>query len=138
MNIDIFYSELEREIQFLKDNLTDEEKGRLDFDALVPEDPSFCVYGQATGECFSKRAGELIVSLDPIVMYEGVGSYGFVDVVNAKQFRAAKLRLIDQYISFTALELFIVNSRDGDNEKIIQFIKGELNEMPELLLSATN
>ena len=49
------------EAEKLKIHATPEETGRLDFKTLRHATRERCIYGQMTGDCFSERAGELII-----------------------------------------------------------------------------
>lgn len=44
----------------LREALTVEEAFNLDFETLEPDRPKLCIYGQATGDCYSERAAFLI------------------------------------------------------------------------------
>lgn len=48
------------EATLLKQHATPEEIELLDIDELDPNQPSNCIYGQMTGDCFSPRAHELL------------------------------------------------------------------------------
>ena len=49
------------EAEKLKIHATPEELEKLDSSELDPEHTELCIYGQMTGDCFSERAGELII-----------------------------------------------------------------------------
>ena len=54
--------EVRKEAEFLRDNLTKEEKDRIVLEKLNGWDSELCIYGLATGDCFSERS-EYLTSL---------------------------------------------------------------------------
>ncbi len=49
-----------KEALLLRKHATKKEKDKLDYYWLKSRDPSGCVYGQMTGNCWSERAAQLI------------------------------------------------------------------------------
>lgn len=101
--------EVVREIEFLKTELTVEEKGKLNFYTLKPLSEKHCIYGQATGNCESPRA------------------------IDLKEKGKIKLNRVN----YSQLEEFIWPSSSNCiyNEDILNYIKGDLDKLPELKLA---
>lgn len=48
------------EVEKLRIHATEEERNRLDFDSLDSNHTGLCIYGQMTGNCYSKRSHDLL------------------------------------------------------------------------------
>ena len=55
-----FIADVLYEATVLRNEMTDTEKSRLNFDTLSPEYLDKCIYGQATGHCGTRRAKKLM------------------------------------------------------------------------------
>jgi hypothetical protein len=55
-----FLQDVRTEVESLKANATQEEVGKLDIETFDPDSQKFCIYGQMTGNCSSKRAKQLM------------------------------------------------------------------------------
>jgi hypothetical protein len=53
---------VKEECDKLKNTLTDDEKSRIRPGRLDPLNPNMCLYGQITGNCYSRRAQDLIIA----------------------------------------------------------------------------
>ena len=98
-----------REIETLREHATAEEKARLDYIAFDPNNGRTCIYGQMTGHCNSERANELM----------GLSTY------------ESLLRDDDLCEHLSPLEVYICDHPKW-NWHILQYIKGEINELPDL------
>ena len=56
-----FLNAVIHEVEQLKIYTTDEEKNMLNYNRLEPKNRYKCIYGMATGSCFSVRASDLIL-----------------------------------------------------------------------------
>lgn len=52
--------DVRKEAEALRVHATKEELGRLELDKLQPSNEDYCIFGLMTGNCYSKRAAELI------------------------------------------------------------------------------
>jgi len=108
----------------LRNNATKEELSRLDFSNLNSQNSETCIYGQMTGYCFSKRANELIInSCKRVYIHDDADIYK--SKLNGKP---TKNR--DDY--WSPIEVFIdqdINKKNGNNELLVKFLKGEINEL---------
>jgi|SRR6478609_2101100 len=57
-----------KEMILLKQHVTPEEINKLDYSMLIPEQRDSCIYGQMTGDCFSRRATDLIKKCCPTML----------------------------------------------------------------------
>lgn len=110
MKAEDFLLEVIKEVEHLRDNATQDEKDRLNFDSFDFTNSNRCIYGLMTGHCSSERAKELY----------------------PKNIRGLNLHCdIENGTNFTCLEryLFIVATSDYRkskmHENIIDYIKGE-------------
>lgn len=116
------------EAKALRRNATTEEKERLDFDTLNPKKGDYCVYGQLCHNCFRPRAVELMRKCaSRVYNYESftnLENTGRVDEANGPAENK------DRDTFWSPIEVFIVQkNNEKNNKKLIQYIKGETNEL---------
>ena len=116
------------EILALRTRLTEDERARLDFDKLDPQNTHCCIYGQATGDCYSERAFKLISDC----------GHAFTDVdISDEVWKLTKEPLIESSYqetrSHTALEYWIIR-HPRYNEAILTYLKLQTEELPLLVL----
>lgn len=123
-------AELERkawqEATRLKRQVTTEEINRLDLETLDPSKRVFCIYGQMTGDCYSKRAEYL---LDKCALpYEGDleqwDNNGTRYYWRSWEGFFARLLGKSDQREFSFLEAYIAQP-EADNAKLIAFLKDE-------------
>jgi hypothetical protein len=107
------------EIENIKQKATAEEIGKLNFYHLLPMYKTDCIYGQMTGNCYSARAKELKQN-----RFQDVPDYDYT-------YTEAKKKFMVRGDNFSALEVYIV-LKDSKNKEVIQYLKGEINELPKL------
>jgi hypothetical protein len=112
------------EAKLLKKHLTQVEKDRLYVSSFRPKQRDGCIYGLATGDCYSGRASELIqlcakrsyVYKDPVMLMESC-------VLNGK---ITKARDMDEY--FSPIEILIVQgsqfTKKSNGQAIINYLRG--------------
>src|SRR5690606_22686038 len=108
---------VKNEAELLKKYATDEEILRLSFDGLDPMRGNKCIYGQMAGDCYSRRAIELL-NLCAKPYSQRLGGYvESGDDLFEKYYRA-----------FSPIELYI--SLDGArNKELISYLKDETNTL---------
>lgn len=109
-----------KEASKLRIHLTQEEKESLDFETLDAGKPILCIYGQATGSCWSERADYLISKCA-----SKIRSFSRLDCIASEE---GKPRLTND--NFTFLEVCIFQHPQY-NRHFIDFIKGNIDAMPE-------
>ena len=105
---------VKQEAENLKKYALKKELKRLDFSNLYPQSYRACIYGQMTGDCYSKRAAELLNKCAQ--PYSGkVQKY--LSPEN-KKFKDGFIR------NFSPIEFYI--AQDGaESEALINFLKGK-------------
>lgn len=115
-----------KEAKVLKRRATKQELSILDINRLVPTSASHCIYGQMTGNCFSDRAIELIEKCASRV-YRG-------DIVGVSQVERRHLngtpKKKSRYEYWSPIEVFIAKNDYKMNNRLIQFLKGEIKSLP--------
>ena len=109
----------------LRKNAKQSELNKLNFDNLHSTDQQLCIYGQMTGTCFSDRTTELIQTSCKRVYKSGRGAIG-----NSKLNGNPTEENRDNY--WSPIEVFIdknENQTNGNNELLVKFLKGEINEL---------
>lgn len=112
----------------LKVKATREELFILDIYQLDPHDPMRCIYGQMTGDCYSPRATELIVSCCARVFKAEKGALQDFDIDNLNGAPEPDKR--GDY--YSAIETFIDcprNKRNGNNAALVAFLRGETDTL---------
>ncbi len=101
--------EVIREIETIRQHATEEEKARLNWEDFHPSSDENCIYGLMTGHCDSVRARQLArMSGNEKSIHPAGWSY-----------------------QVSPMEIFI-HDHEELNFEIIQYIKGEINELPDL------
>lgn len=123
MDVNHFLRLVREELDRIKSNATAEEIGRLDFSTLDHESKSSCIYGQMTGNCHSDRAFEImdksLISLNTELPK---------DDLKLNHFGPNNL-LSNKYPRFTYLEQYLFWSSSSTDEKIISYLKGEIDDI---------
>ena len=124
------------EASLISQHATEEEKGRLIFKDLSPGSMYRCVYGQMTGNCFSRRAVELLnlcakpYTLSPENLIEPKNpEEGFIFEPNCAM------------RCFSALEYFISRHENKryNNAHLIDFIQGRIRKFnPKAFININN
>lgn len=136
-----FIWEVINEAVALRQHATRAELASLDFESFDPMWPSSCIYGQATGNCFSTRASQLIVLCCPRYFYPAaiknenalkaiVRNANGTEVPNFKQIRAEGRRSFhsSETMYYSAIEAYIV-MRGAKNGNLIAYLRGETEEL---------
>jgi hypothetical protein len=105
------------ELDNIKEKATEEEIGNLDFVGFNQEMPRNCIYGQMTGECDSDRAHELQVKT-----FSDIGFDWFCG-----EFLTFSSQSMEKGNEFTYLEKYLFMVKSPQHEKIIQYLKSEIN-----------
>ena len=100
---------------------TAKERAKLDFKDLMPQSHTHCIYGQMTGDCFSKRATKLL-NLCAIPYSSKIEDK---EPPIAKAFVASDDRVdVEHKMAFSPIEFYIVHAHD-ENATLIAFLRGE-------------
>jgi len=123
------YPLVKKEAKALRAHLTQKEKDKLDFKFLDPDCPYTCVYGQATGDCYSKRAVDLIkkhcTKVYKVVTEEKILTNA---VLNGTPIGKKRTHTTVEF--FSPIEIMIFQKGQKRNtKKLIQYIKGEIKEL---------
>jgi hypothetical protein len=115
-----------KEATKLRKEVTESELGNLSIHLsnLNPDNPSRCIYGQMTGNCFSKRANKLIVKCAERVysIDEERGGSLFDDAkLNGKPKKTKRRH--GKYFSPIEMYIYLSNSKKG-KKALLQYIKG--------------
>jgi hypothetical protein len=115
-----------KEATKLRKEATESELGNLSIhlSLLNPDSRSRCIYGQMTGDCFSKRANKLIVKCAERVYSidkDGSGSLFDNAKLNGKPKKTKKR--IGKYFSPIEMYIYLSNSKKG-KKALLQYIKG--------------
>lgn len=109
-----FLEDVAKEARALKKHATKEEKEKLDFSNLWPNDVTLCVYGQMTGYCDSPRATELIKACTKKFFFDSHNGFAYTDEFS-------------EYL-WSPLERYITHD-DAQNKNLIDFLKGERKDL---------
>ena len=138
--------DVRKEAEALRVHATKEEISNLDIEILVPEYYDQCIYGLMTGDCFSRRASELIFNCchrffksnddaDNHFITE-VPRGRFQEFVNGQKIEGVETSS-DLHVHreecgshFSAIEAYIL-SPEANNANLISYLRGE-TEMLEL------
>lgn len=116
----------------LRKHATKEERSNLNFENLNPDSQRRCIYGQMTGDCFSERAKKLIEkSCRRVYSTNGKFADAKLNGSPVGKYRATNGgRLFGQNTDYwSPIELFISKATSRMNQKLIQFIKGEIKSL---------
>lgn len=112
----------------LKIHTTVEEKADLNFETFDPKRPAYCVYGQLTGSCFSKRAAQLIeLCAERVYIAEDNLQPMDCQKLNGKPQPGDRTSIRTEY--WSPIEVFIQLAEPEMNEKLLQYIKGDINTL---------
>lgn len=110
-----FFKEVKVELDAIKKNATQEEIQKLDFTDFNHQKVGRCIYGQMTGYCFSKRANE--------IQKKKYKDLGFIIDTSFEGHNFTKGN------KYTALEKYLFMVSPDKHLEIIQYLKGEINEI---------
>lgn len=117
---------VKKEAENLKGRLKLKERNKLNFTTLNPNFPSYCIYGQATGNCESERANFLIRNCCERVYEVTTKANRFETCkLNGKPKKVPDNDRLDMY--FSPIELYIYqNTIKGKkyNKILIDYLKG--------------
>ncbi len=110
----------------LKKTANEHELSNLNYNTLNPTKVDRCIYGQMTGDCFGFRATELIEKCCKIVIEDKfqLGNNLISNIIDPK-----KSHRINYY---SPIEEFIYNGdneANGNNERLIDFLKGKTDKL---------
>ncbi len=120
-----FLDMVQIELDTIKQNATQEEINKLNFDSFNFCNASDCIYGQMTGKCNSDRAKQLYPKSFALV-------YNLASINETNRFKQQSLNKGDFY---TPLEkyLFMVRTNNGYKSKkhkeVIDYLKNEITEI---------
>lgn len=144
-----FLNDVEYEVKMLKKHATEKELDKMDFNKLNSQHPEFCIYGQITGDCQSKRAKILMDKSCIRVMDIGGGARDllkktFLEIkkgINGKNNGQGWLndggdrdhvslfgKGSRDYRYLSVLEGYIC-TKGAKTEHIIQYLKGEIETL---------
>lgn len=130
---DQFIWEVINEAIALRKHATKEERGRLDFSKLRVMSQWECIYGQITGDCFSRRAAELIALCCTRYFHSGAVRHGnymgqVIDNANGTKkpidFISTRSGNALGYKYYSAIEAYITLP-DAKNKNLIAYLRGE-------------
>lgn len=124
MDVNDFLRLVREELDLIKANATKEEISRLDFDTFNYENRGQCIYGQMTGNCFSKRASEIMgkkISTLDTDLPKNNPNFNF-DHFDPDKSLGVPLR-------YTYLEQYLFWSSSLVHSKIISYLKGEIDDI---------
>lgn len=117
-------AEVRKEAEALREQATDIELERLNFNRLEPMSRSYCIYGQIAGDCRSQRATELLKAC--------ATPYSESLYVRPAKLREEKRRKVTfepkALTYFSPIEVYIVNE-GAKRENLVSYLKGETSEL---------
>lgn len=113
-----FLIEVMSEIDRIKSKATKEEISLLNFKSFNHYSSGSCIYGQMTGSCDSRRAEKLMRK-----------SYANISLNLISKKDNFKDQDFQKGCCFTALEKYLYMVGATMHEKIIKYLKGEINEL---------
>lgn len=125
--------DVKKEAEALRVHATEEELEKLDFTIVDPTHKQLCYYGQMTGNCFSRRAAELIDKccsryFAPELMPNGghvnmkrVSKYA--NGTKVKDFVNERSSMIEE-THFSAIEAYILLPK-AKNKNLIAYLRSE-------------
>lgn len=122
------------EAKLLREKATQEERNKLNYLQFNPAKPSRCIYGLMTGRCTTERAHQLI---DQCASKLLVQPYSCAELdlctINGKHSLKGNYRSLGGELAyFSPIECFIwfeQNQENGNNKLLIDYIKGEVEEL---------
>lgn len=121
---------VKKEAQKLKLNATKQEIANLNFSTFVPSFKDDCIYGQMTGNCYTKRASNLILKCCENIF----AKTPLQDMLDVKiDGRPTKKKMSDRdYKYYSPIEIFISfgeNRENGNNKMLIDYLKGKRKKL---------
>lgn len=106
--------DVRKEAEALRVHATQEERGRLDFETMVPADCNKCIYAQLSGGEFdSNRATELMKLCAPVWVQGDVQSLTLINISeNFTDF------------TWTPIQYYILGA-EANNASLISYLRGE-------------
>ncbi len=139
-----FLKNVVQEVNNIKKYATKSEINKLDFDNLIPDSHSRCIYGQMTGDCRSSRASNLIYkSCKSYINDGGIITSKFKDiqsnivnnipgVKNLKSFKNNRLKKgyynIHTIEYYSSLETYLFH-KGAKIKHIIDYLKGNTKKL---------
>lgn len=120
---------VQEEAILLRNNITEEEREKLDYDTLDPNDFCSCIYGQMTGHCNSVRAIDLIKKCCTKI-YKPSASTDKINGATLGGSPKGKSRGKDMFDIeyFSPIEVFIYKYK-GSHKKLVNFLKKETDKL---------
>lgn len=109
-----------KEATKLRQHALPSERAQLDYFKLSPQNTLLCIYGQMTGNCFSRRSSVLL-ELCAVPYSSNLKQSRKPYFVSFSKFRYAR----DTY---SAIEFYIAQPK-AKNKKLIEFIRGEIDDL---------
>lgn len=118
-----FIKQVNKELETLRTDLTEEQKNKLNIEDFDPYDPHFCIYGQIFDYCFHKDAVKLYSKI-----YECLISRTVFERMGFKyhSFKKSENSLKSGY---TPLEKYLTMVDSKKHKEIIDFIKCKINNI---------
>jgi hypothetical protein len=134
--------DVRKEAEALRVHATKDELKQLNLRWFDPGDYNSCIYGQATGDCHSKRAAELIEKCCVRFFKNRVEGTGRFTAIKDEGFEGIMKRVngtnVDGFIEsrihwgkpmhFSAIEAYILLP-EANNANLIAFLKGETDNL---------
>lgn len=112
-----FLLEVKAELDNIKSKATQEEISKLDFNGFDHKYNDTCIYGQMTGWCNSDRAKELSPKVYKTITKTVIEGY----------LPFSKQNMSTNEKRYTALEKYLYMVKRPMHEKIISYLKGEID-----------
>lgn len=131
---EILFDLVKQEALNIRKYASKEEKANLNIQEFDADNRTECIYGQMTGNCYSRRAYSLIRKCAAkVYLSDDIGLYrGNIDNLNGKP---EVIKEVEDRISHyhSPIELFVsINEWDGKQENVIRlmdYIKGNDDEL---------
>lgn len=121
---------VKEEAKLIREHATKKQISNLSFFRLNGRSPQNCIYGQMTGNCFSKEATKLIHLCAPRV-YKGDDMDDLDSLIlNGKLDKKANRQNAND-LHWSPIEIFIygVNSKAENSKRLIAYLKGETDNL---------
>ena len=114
------------EIRNCKKYFTDREKDNLDIHLFHPNDVDHCIYGMATGNCYTQRAASLIRKCSVGFGADAIYNEKFTNSISFPRQNNRVHSKLEWFIS-------LIKVRDDMvGQEIIKYIKGERSRIPAI------
>ena len=124
--------DVRKEAEALRVHATKEERDKIKMIGFRPQYSDGCIYGMATGDCFSSRASDLIEACcvryfhnNSFTSIKHEGFEGIVRRVNGvtvSDFKSTRSNTFPEY--YSAIEAYILLP-GAKNENLISYLRGE-------------